>query len=133
MQKFMLAVGCLLLACFIGSLMVWDVNSHSGTWKFSVLFFYLFVLIMAAPFWLFIFLPLYFVAPAGSFFWRWYVAPVVGIVLGLGMSYLLSAYSSGIDKEVATEWFLAPVVVGFCAFLFGTLSKKMTADPQSEK
>ena len=127
-MEFLRCLGCLLFASLVGSLMMVDANSRNGGWQFSELFWYPAVLVVASPFWAFTFLPLYTIVSAKSVFWRWYISPFIGAVIGLpGGIYLLSGDNSGI-MDVYWEKFLAPIAVGFCTFLLGTIFKKLSSD-----
>jgi hypothetical protein len=106
-----------------------DANEHGyGAWHMSALFFFGEVGVVAAPFWLILFLPLYLSLSAKSVLWRWYVTPFVGAVIGAPVSYFLFSSLWGHGNNYPSV-ILAPVLVGICTGLSGAILKAL--EPES--
>jgi hypothetical protein len=120
------AFACLLLACLVGLLfMTVGVGDHGYKWALWMSLFYAFILLCSFPFWLFTFAPLYLITSANSFFWRWYVAPVIGALIGFVSGMLVFAPTQYEFYDFPRQY-LAPLVIGFVTFFAGSLLKKFS-------
>jgi len=120
------AVVYLALACLVGLLFVsWGIY-RGDTVPIPLFALFWCILVFASPFWLLVFLPLYLCVAPKSLFWRLYVAPPLGALIGLVAG--LMAFGAHFDTEDATgiRISLAPAVIGLTLFLFGTISKIRT-------
>ena len=120
------ALGCLFLACLVGLLfMTLGMNGHAYTWPVWLSLFYGLTLLCSFPFWLCTFAPLYLITGARSFFWRWYVAPIVGAIIGYVSGLILFAPTQYEFYDFPNQY-LTPPVIGFVTFLSGSLLKKLS-------
>jgi len=114
------ALICLLLACLIGYFsMTLGVDRRGEAWAVSDFYIYIFVVVFALPFWLFLFLPLYFLVPSKSIAWRWYIAPIIGVLVGFVGSLILADGRFDIREQPFLRIYFAPAIVGFFTFLLG--------------
>jgi len=93
----------------------------------SPLIIYIFVVVWASPFWLFTFVPPYLLADSKSLVWRWYIAPIIGILVGsIGSLIVFGAKDADFPNIRMT-----PAVIGFALFLFGVIFKKLSDEKSS--
>ena len=128
MTDFLLALGCLLLACLIGQIFLsWGIDNRGSSMPISPLIIYIFVVVYASPFWLFTFVPPYLLADSKSLVWRWYIAPILGILVGsIGSLIVFGAQDTDFPNIRMT-----PAVIGFALFLIGLIFKKLSGEKSS--
>jgi hypothetical protein len=120
-MRFFDALACLFGASFIGQIfMTFGLDPHGWAWHPSSTLLYVFIVACSTPFWLFTFLPLYILSNFTSPFWRWYVAPPSGALVGLISALVLFAPTQ-YDFYDFPRQNMAPLVIGFATFLFGTI------------
>jgi len=127
-MKFVTALICLLLACFMGDVFVYWGKDTRGGWPISPAVIYLGIVVWASPFWLFTFVPPFLLASSGSIFWKWYVAPFAGILIGFLSSLMVFGKMGDTADGNFSQIFLAPFAIGFSLFLFGSIAKKLIAE-----
>jgi|ERR1039458_5344299 hypothetical protein len=130
MRDFLRAVGCLLVACVPGEIILsfggdFRASSHDDAYTHLVIWFFIYcwMVVFAAPFWLFTFLPLYLAVPAKSFFWRWSVAPTIGLLIGSVGSLIVFGKQ---DFYYPLDLFF-PAAIGFTVFLLGAIFKRRSS------
>jgi hypothetical protein len=121
---FLRALGCLFVGCIVGTIVLClgqDLRASNQGWDNLLIFplIYGWVVMFAAPFWLLTFLPLYLVVPAQSFIWRWSMAPLIGLLIGVAGSLLVF----GSQDFYAPRDLVFPAAIGFSVFLLGAVLK----------
>jgi hypothetical protein len=124
MPNFLRALGCLFIACIAGEIVLClgqDLRASNRAEDNLLIFPYIYgwMVVFAAPFWLFTFLPLYLAVPAQSFLWRRSVAPIIGLLIGIGGSLLVF----GRQDFYAPRDLCFPAAIGFTVFLSGAILK----------
>jgi uncharacterized membrane protein YccC len=124
MANFLRALACLFLACVVGEIVLClgqDLRASNRVEDNLVVFPYIYgwMVMFAAPFWLFTFLPLYLAVPAQSFVWRRSVAPLIGLLIGIVGSLVVF----GRQDFYAPRDLFFPAAIGFTVFLLGAILK----------
>jgi len=132
-MRFLDALACLFAGCFIGQIfMTLGPDPHGWAWYPSSTLLYVFIVACSTPFWLFTFIPLYIFSNSTSPFWRSYAAPPIGALFGL-VSGVIMFTPTQYDFYDFPRQNLAPLVIGFAIFLFGSILNRLHDEASAEK
>ena len=127
-MRFFDALACLFRACLVGQIfMTFGFDARPWAWPISSIALYVFIVACTAPSWLFTFLPLYLISNSKSLFWRWYIAPPIGALIGLVSGFIMFAPTQ-YDLYDFPRQNMTPLVIGFTTFLFGTIRNPSRID-----
>ena len=132
-MRFFEALACLFGACLIGQVfMTLGLDAGDGAWLVSPCIVYFFIVVCAAPAWLCTFLPIYLLSNSKSLFWRWFAAPPIGALVGF-VSGIIMFTPTRYDFYDFPRQNLAPLVIGFVTFLFGSILIPMRDELSAKK
>lgn len=121
----MRALGCLFVGCIPGTIVLClgqALRASNQGWDNLLIFplIYGYVVLFSSPFWLLTFLPLYLVVSAQSLIWRWNMASLIGLLIGITGSLLIF----GVQDFYAPRDLVFPATIGLTVFLLGAVLKK---------